>query len=63
MTAWKPAHAASIESVQMQMLKIATYQRTRVFSHSGMCWTIPISATSSGGSSIAAGIRKTIVVW
>ena len=47
----------------MQMLKIATYQRERVFSHSGMCWTIPISATSSGGSSIAAGIRNTIVVW
>ncbi len=23
----------------------------------------PISATSAGGSSIAAGIRKTIVVW
>src|SRR3954453_14414541 len=28
-----------------------------------MCWITPTSATSSGGSSIAAGIRKTMVVW
>ena len=35
----------------------------RLLSHSGMCMATPISTTSSGGSSIAAGIRKTIVVW
>jgi hypothetical protein len=28
-----------------------------------MCWTTPIRATSSGGRSMAAGMRKTIVVW
>src|SRR6476660_8935242 len=28
-----------------------------------MCCITPTSATSSGGSSMAAGIRKTIVVW
>src|SRR4029079_18199208 len=28
-----------------------------------MCWTTPMRATSSGGSSMAAGMRKTIVVW
>ena len=39
------------------------YQALRFFSHSGTCWMIAISATSSGGSSITAGIRKTIVVW
>ena len=61
--AWKHAQAESIESVQLQMLKLWMYQALRVFSHSGSWWTIPISATSSGGSSIAAGIRKTIVVW
>src|SRR4029079_2753713 len=45
------------------MLKIWMYQALRLFSHSGMCIATPISATSSGGSNIAAGIRKTIVVW
>ena len=39
------------------------YQALRFFSHSGMCWIRPMNATSSGGSSIAAGIRNTIVVW
>src|SRR5437773_1054212 len=45
------------------MLKVWLYHAFRFFSHSGTCWTSPIAATSSGGSSIAAGIRKTIVVW
>ena len=45
------------------MLKIWMYQALRLLSHSGMCIATPISTTSSGGSSIAAGIRKTIVVW
>ena len=45
------------------MLKIWMYQADRLLSHSGMCMATPISTTSSGGSSIAAGIRKTIVVW
>src|SRR5919198_6341103 len=62
-TAWKLAYAASIASVQLQMLKIWMYQALRVLSHSGMWWMTPMSATSPGGSSIAAGIRKTIVVW
>jgi hypothetical protein len=62
-TPWKAAYAASIDSVQLQMLKIWMYQALRFFSHSGMCWTTPISTISSGGSSITAGIRKTIVVW
>jgi hypothetical protein len=60
---WKAAYAASIDSVQLQMLKIWMYQALRFFSHSGMCWTTPISTTSSGGRSIAAGMRNTIVVW
>ena len=62
-TAWNAAYAASIDSVQLQMLKIWMYQALRFFSHSGMCWIRPMNATSSGGSSIAAGIRNTIVVW
>jgi len=45
------------------MLKIWMYQALRFFSHSGICWMRPMNATSSGGSSIAAGIRNTIVVW
>jgi hypothetical protein len=45
------------------MLKIWMYQALRVLSHSGMCCTRATRATSSGGSSIAAGMRKTIVVW
>src|SRR5215470_11250494 len=45
------------------MLKIWMYQALRVFNHSGTWWTTAISATSAGGSSIAAGTRKTIVVW
>ena len=61
--AWKVAQLASSEIVQLQMLKIWLYQAFRFFSHSGTCWITPISATSSGGSSITAGIRKTIVVW
>src|ERR1044072_7558544 len=50
-------------SVQLQILKIWMYQALRVFSHSGMWCTMAISATSAGDSSIAAGTRKTIVVW
>ena len=61
--AWKLAHAASRASVQLQMLKVWLYQAFRFFSHSGTCWITPIRATSSGGSSITAGIRKTTVVW
>ena len=34
---WKAAYAASIESVQLQMLKVWMYQALRLFSHSGMC--------------------------
>src|SRR5919108_526748 len=45
------------------MLKLWMYQGYRTFSHSGMCWTTPTRATSSGGRRIAAGMRKTIVVW
>jgi hypothetical protein len=45
------------------MLKVWLYQAFRFLSHSGTCWTSPISATSSGGSSITAGIKNTIVVW
>src|SRR5919204_327316 len=45
------------------MLNVCRYQRYRIFSHSGTCWTIPISATSSAGSRKAAAIRKTIAVW
>ena len=45
------------------MLKHCAYQVLRFFSHSGTCWTIPSSATSSGGSRNAAGIRNMIVVW
>jgi hypothetical protein len=45
------------------MLKLWMYQAARFFSQSGRCWMIGISATCSGGSSRAAGIRKTIVVW
>src|SRR5215470_4420940 len=45
------------------MLKIWMYQALRVLSHSGMWWTTPINATSAGDSSMAAGTRKTIVVW
>src|SRR2546430_9507229 len=57
--AWKLAHAASSESVQLQMLKVWLYQAFRFFSHSGMCWITPIRATSCGGGNITAGIRKT----
>ena len=46
-----------------QMLTIWMYQVPRLRSHSGTCWTSGISATSSGGSSSAAAIRKTPVVW
>ena len=45
------------------MLKLCMYQAYRSFSHSGMCMRMPSSATSSGGRSIAAGIRKTHEVW
>ena len=45
------------------MLNDWMYQAVRLRSQSGMCWTTGISATSSGGSSSAAGIRKTPVVW
>src|SRR5919198_1986067 len=45
------------------MLKLWTYQALRLFSHSGMCWTSAISATSGAGRSSTAGIRKTFVVW
>ncbi len=45
------------------MLKLWMYQAARFFSQSGRCWMIGISATSSGGSRSAPGIRKTIVVW
>ena len=45
------------------MLNVWMYQASRDFSHSGMCCTTPISATSSGGSRSAAAIRKTIEVW
>ena len=62
-TTWKAAQAAIIENVQLAMLKIAMYQGSRVFSHSGSGWSRPRSATRPGGKSIAAGIRKTIVVW
>src|SRR3954453_15746551 len=60
---WKLAQAARSEIVQLQMLKIWLYQAFRFFSHSGTCWITPIRGTSSGGSSITAGMRKTIVVW
>src|SRR5947209_13826049 len=45
------------------MLKHWTYQALRLFSHSGTCWTIAISATSGAGRSRTAGMRKTFVVW
>jgi hypothetical protein len=45
------------------MLKTWMYQAVRFFSQSGMCWMTGTRATSSGGSSSAAGIRKTIEVW
>src|SRR5918911_4646302 len=45
------------------MLNVWLNQAFRFFSHSGTCWTRPISAMNSGGRIIAAGIRKTIVVW
>ena len=45
------------------MLKLWMYQAARFLSQSGRCWMIGISATCSGGSRSAAGIRKTIVVW
>ena len=45
------------------MLKLWMYQAARLRSHSGMCWTIAISATNSGGSRRAAGSRNTLVVW
>src|SRR5437763_2894801 len=61
--AWKAAQAASSEIVQLQMLKVWLYQAFLFFSHSGTCWITPKSATSSGGSSITAGIKKTTVVW
>src|SRR3989304_2323304 len=45
------------------MLKLWMYQAGRLRSHSGMFWTIAISATSSSGSRSAAGSRNTPVVW
>ena len=45
------------------MLKLWTYHALRLFSHSGTCWTIAISATSGAGRSRTAGMRKTFVVW
>jgi hypothetical protein len=45
------------------MLKVWTYHVRRVFSHSGTCWIRAIGATSSGGRSSTAAIRKTPVVW
>src|SRR5579862_4841510 len=45
------------------MLKAWMWNGRRRLSQSGRCWTSAISATSSGGSSSAAGSRKTAVVW
>ena len=50
-------------SVKFEMLKIWMYQTVRFLSQSGRCCTTGTSATSSGGSRSAAGIRKTIDVW
>ncbi len=45
------------------MLKLWMYQAYRSFSHSGTCITTATSTTSSGGNSIAAGMRNTQEVW
>src|SRR5205814_6739969 len=58
-TAWKAAQAAIIENVQLAMLKIAMYQGSRVFSHSGSGWRKPSSATRPGGRSIARSEEHT----
>jgi hypothetical protein len=50
-------------SVKFEMLKIWMYQTVLFLSQSGRCCTTGTSATSSGGSRSAAGIRKTIDVW
>ena len=56
-------HAAIVAIVKTQMFVDCTYHVPRLRSHSGTCWMSGISATSSGGSSSTAAIRKTPVVW
>ena len=56
-------HAAIAAIVNTQMLNDCTYQVPRLRSHSGTCWISGMNATSPGGRSSTAAIRKTPVVW
>ena len=56
-------HAAMVAIVYTQRFVDCTYHLPRLRSHSGTCWISGMSATSPGGRSRTAAIRKTPVVW
>ncbi len=62
-TVWAAPHADIVAIVKTKMFVVWTYQVPRLRSHSGMCWISGISASRPGGTSSAAAIRKTPVVW